>query len=98
LTHSVMICTNLLQRWQFQSWYILTYCNVDSFSHCILYTYSLGMRVVALLLSPMYQLLSEATPRTIVDTEGTKETLLPEYQVYKCFSILNNCAIEKNKL
>ena len=55
------------------------------------------MRVIALLLSPWYQLLSEATPRTIVGTEGTMKVLLPEYQVYKCFIILNNCAIKKSK-
>jgi hypothetical protein len=52
------------------------------------------MRVIALLLSPRYQLLSEATPRTIVGTEGTIKVLLSEYQVYKCFIILNNCAIQ----
>ena len=62
------------------------------------YTYWLGMRVIALLLSPRYQLLSEATPRTIVGTEGTIKVLLPEYQVYKCFIILNNCAIKHFKL
>ena len=61
------------------------------------YTYWLGMRVIALLLSPRYQLLSEATPRTIVGTEGTIKVLLPEYQVYKCFIILNNCAIKHFK-
>jgi hypothetical protein len=37
----------------------------------ILYPYWLGMRVIALLLSPMYQLFSEATPRKIVGTERT---------------------------
>ena len=42
------------------------------------------MRVIALLLSPRYQLFSEATPRKIVGTEGTIKVLLPEYQVYKC--------------
>ena len=61
------------------------------------YTYWLGMRVITLLLSPRYQLLSEATPRTIVGTEGTIKVLLPEYQVYKCFIILNNCAIKHFK-
>ena len=55
------------------------------------------MRVIALLLSPMYQLLPEATPRTIVGTEGTTKVLLPEYQVYMCFIILNNCAIQNSK-
>ena len=40
----------------------------------------------------------EATPRTIVGTEGTTKVLLPEYQVYKCFIILNNCAIQNSKL
>jgi hypothetical protein len=29
------------------------------------------MRIIALLLSPRYQLFSEATPRKIVGTEGT---------------------------
>jgi hypothetical protein len=57
-----------------------------------------GMRVIALLLSPRYKLFSEATPRKIVGTEGTIKVLLPEYQVYKCFIILNNCAIQNSKL
>jgi hypothetical protein len=35
LTVSVMVYTHLLQRWQFQSCYILTYCNPDSFSYGI---------------------------------------------------------------
>jgi hypothetical protein len=35
LTGSVMVYTHLLQRGQFRSWYILTYCNVDRFSHGI---------------------------------------------------------------
>ena len=56
------------------------------------------MRVIALLLSPRYQLLPKATPRTIVGTEGTTKVLLPEYQVYRCFIILNNCAIQNSKL
>jgi hypothetical protein len=56
------------------------------------------MRVIALLLSPRYQLFSEATLRKIVGTEGTIKVLLPEYQVYKCFIILNNCAIKNSKL
>ena len=56
------------------------------------------MRVIALLLSLRYQLFSEATPRKIVGTEGTIKVLLPEYQVYKCFIILNNCAIQNSKL
>jgi hypothetical protein len=64
----------------------------------IVYTYWLGIRVIALLLSPRYQLLSEAMPRTIVGTEGTIKVPLPEYQVYKCFIILNNCAIQNSKL
>jgi len=38
--------------------------------------------------------LSEATPRTIVGTEGTIKLLLSEYKVYKCFIILNNCALK----
>jgi hypothetical protein len=56
------------------------------------------MRVITLLFPPRYQLLPEATPRTIVGTEGTTKVLLPEYQVYKCFIILNNCAIQNSKL
>jgi hypothetical protein len=56
------------------------------------------MRVIALVLSPRYQLLSEATPRTIVGTEGTMKVLLPEYQFCKCFIILNNCAIKNFKI
>jgi hypothetical protein len=47
------------------------------------------MRIIALVLSPRYQLFSEATPRKIVGTEGTIKVLLPEYQVYKCF-IMNS--------
>jgi len=31
-------------------------------------------------------------------TEGTIKVLLPEYQVYKGFIILNNCAIKNSKL
>jgi len=31
-------------------------------------------------------------------TEGTIKVLLPEIQVYKCFIILNNCAIQNSKL
>jgi hypothetical protein len=31
-------------------------------------------------------------------TEGTIKVLLPEYQVYKCFIKLNNCAIQNSKL
>jgi hypothetical protein len=52
------------------------------------------MRAIALLVSSIYQLLSEATPRTIVGTEGTIKVLLPEYQANKYFNILNNCAIQ----
>ena len=48
----------------------------------IVYTYWLGMRVIALLLSSRYQLFSEATWRKIVGTKGTIKVLLPEYQVY----------------
>jgi hypothetical protein len=51
----------------------------------------MGMNVITLLLSTSYQLFSEAT-------EGTIKVLLPEYQVYKCFIILNNCAIQHSKL
>jgi hypothetical protein len=56
------------------------------------------MRVIALSLSPRYQLFAEATPGEIVGTEGAINVLLPEYQVYKCFIILNNCAIQNSKL
>ena len=56
------------------------------------------MRVIAPLLSPWYQLFSETVPRKIVGTERTIKVLLPEYQVYKCFIILNNCAIQISKL
>ena len=56
------------------------------------------MRVISLLFSPRYQLFSEATPRKIGGTEGTVKVLLPEYQVYKCFIILNNCVIQNSKL
>ena len=57
----------------------------------IVYTCWLSIRVITLLLSPRYQLFSEAMLRKIVGTEGTIKVLLPEYQVYKCFIILNNC-------
>ena len=33
----------------------------------------------------------------IVGTEGTIQVLLPEYQAYKCFIILNNYAIQNSK-
>jgi hypothetical protein len=56
------------------------------------------MRVIAHLLFLGYQLFSEVTPRKIVGTEGTLKVLLPEYQVYKCFIILNNYAIQNSKL
>jgi hypothetical protein len=56
------------------------------------------MRIIALLLSPRYQLISAATPMKIVGTEGTIKVLLPEYQVYNCFIILNNCALQNSKL
>jgi hypothetical protein len=62
------------------------------------YTLIDWVREIALLLFPRYQLFSEAIPRKIVDTEGTIKVLLPEYQVYKCFIILNNCAIQNSKL
>ena len=52
------------------------------------------MRVIALVSSSRYQLFSEAMQRKIVGTEGTIKVLLPEYQVYKCFIMLNNCAIQ----
>jgi hypothetical protein len=44
------------------------------------------------------QLFSEATPRKIGGTEGTIKVLLPQYQVDKCFIILNNCTIQNSKL
>ena len=50
------------------------------------------MRVMALVLSPLYQLLSSALPRAIVGTLGTIQVLLLEYQVYTeqlQFKILN---------
>ena len=53
-----------------------------------------GYECNSTLLSPRYQLFSEATPRKIVGTDGTIKVLLPEYQVYKCFI---NCAIENSK-
>jgi hypothetical protein len=64
------------------------------------------MSGVIALFSPRYQLFSEATPRKIVGTtprkivgtEGTIKVLLSKYQVYKCFIILNNCAIQNSKL
>jgi len=46
----------------------------------------------------VHQLLSEATPMTIVGTEGTMKVILPEYQVYECFIILSNCAIQNSEL
>jgi hypothetical protein len=36
------------------------------------------MRVIAHLLSPRYQVFSEATPRKIVGTEETIKVILPE--------------------
>ena len=62
------------------------------------YTYWLGIRVITLLLSTRYQILSSALPLKIVGTEGRITVLLPEYQVYKCFIILNNCAFQNSKL
>ena len=56
------------------------------------------MRVIALLFFSRYQLLSEAPLRAIVGIEGTIKVILPKYQVYKCFIILNNCAIQTFKL
>jgi hypothetical protein len=47
---------------------------------------------------PKVPTIVQVTPRTIVGTEGTIKVLLPEYQVYKCFIILNNCAIQNSKL
>jgi hypothetical protein len=41
---------------------------------------------------------SEATPRNIVSTGRTIKVLIPEYQVYQYFIILNNCAIQNSKL
>jgi hypothetical protein len=39
------------------------------------------MRVIALLLSPRYQLFSEALPLKIVGTEGTIKVLIKNYPV-----------------
>jgi hypothetical protein len=47
---------------------------------------------------PMVPTIFEAAPWKIVGTERTIKVLLPEYQVYKCFIILNNCAIQISKL
>jgi hypothetical protein len=44
------------------------------------------MRVIALLLPPRYQLLPEATPRTIVGTEGTIKVLFYDYIEQLCNS------------
>ena len=41
---------------------------------------------------------SEATPRNIVSTGRTIKVLIPEYQVYQYFIILNNCSIQNSKL
>jgi hypothetical protein len=35
LTVSAMVYTYLLKRWHCRSWYVLTYYNIDSFSHGI---------------------------------------------------------------
>ena len=74
------------------------FSNIQSIKCRIVYSYWLGMRLLAPLLSPWYQLLSEATPRTIVGTEGTITVLLPEYHVYECFIILNNCPNQNSNL
>ena len=66
--------------------------------HMVVYTYWLDMKVMTLLLSTRYQLFSSALPRKIVGTEGTITVVLPEYQIYKCFIILNNCAFQNSKL
>jgi hypothetical protein len=47
------------------------FSNIQSIKCRIVYTYWLGMRLIAPLLSPRYQLLAEAIPRKIVGTEGT---------------------------
>jgi hypothetical protein len=47
---------------------------------------------------PKVPTIFEAPLRKIFGTEGTIKVLLPEYQVYKCFIILNNCAIQNSKL
>ena len=51
------------------------------------------MRVIVLLLSPLYQLFSSALPRKIVDTLGTIKVLLPSYPVNKCIIYwpMNHC-------
>ena len=80
-------------------------CEVNKYYiHCalhrarwVLYTYWLGMRVIALLLYSRYQLpvLSESTPRTKLIQRGQKKLYYPNI---KCFIILNNCAIQNSKL
>ena len=45
------------------------------------------MRGIVSLLTPIYQLLSEAKPRSIVGIEGSINLLFPEYLVNKCFII-----------
>jgi hypothetical protein len=57
-------------------------------------TYWLGMSIIALFMSPLYQLLSEATLKTIVGTEGTIKVLLCSYPVNKCFIKLNFISLE----
>ena len=59
-------------------WFVKTY-DVDQHIYSIVYTYWLDMRVIALLLSSRYQLLSEATPRTIVVTEGDNKSDITMY-------------------
>jgi hypothetical protein len=76
--------------------YMFTKSNI--FLGVTVYPYCLDMRVIALLLSTRYQQASEAATGKIVGTEKTIKVLLPEYQVYKCFIILNNCAIQNSKL
>ena len=47
---------------------------------------------------PTVPTIFRGVPRKIVGPEETIKVLLPEYQVYKCFIILNNCAIQNSKL
>jgi hypothetical protein len=57
----------------------------------------LDNRVIALLLSPLYQLFSSALPQKIVGTLGTIKVLLPDYQVYKCNNFQNIIIFERSK-
>jgi len=53
--------------------------------------YRLDIRVIAILLFPLYQLFSSALPRKIVGTLGTIKMLLRSYPVNKCILITRFC-------